>query len=297
MTAYQRVGVASDFSPTFTAVLAEAKRFASHCGADLEIVHAAAFDPEKERRFLDALGQSAQIRWVQGETIAGAIIGAVDDFAYELLIAGTIHRETDDRPFVGDVARELLHNVPCDLLLVPRPLDEPPAPEHIVFAFEPEPEEENGELLRRTVQVLRPRRVTIAITDTPFAPAIAASRGQRPRDLELSLEDLADSLTGHEVEIDGRVVTSITGYTLCETVQGLEADLLVVEAEPDGVLPMHMDWLYQVIPTRLLRVRNHRKQSGAGRFSDRGRRGFNDDARDERPTRSYTTFNMPPSTK
>jgi nucleotide-binding universal stress UspA family protein len=268
MTAYQRVGVASDFSPTFAAVLAEARRFASHCGADLEIVHAAAFDSEKERRFLGALGRRAPIRWVQGETIAGALITAVDDFAYELLIAGTLHRESDDKPFTGDVARELLHNAPCDLLLVPRPVEEPSAPEHIVFAFEPEPEEENGELLRQTVQVLRPRRVTIAITDTPFAPAIAASRGQRPRDLELSLEDLADSLAGHEVEIDGRVVTSITGYGLCETVQGLEADLLVVKAEADGVLPMHMDWLYQVIPTRLLRVQKRRKQTGGKRFAD-----------------------------
>ena len=54
MTDYQHVGVASDFSPTFTAVLAEAKSFARHCGADLEIVHVADFDSEKERRFLEA---------------------------------------------------------------------------------------------------------------------------------------------------------------------------------------------------------------------------------------------------
>ena len=99
-------------------------------------------------------------------------ITAVENFAYELLIAGTLHRETDDKPFAGDVARELLRNAPCDLLLVPRPLEEPTPPQHIVFAFEPEPEEEDCELLRRAVQVLRPRRVTIAITDTPFASAI-----------------------------------------------------------------------------------------------------------------------------
>ena len=50
-------------------------------------------------------------------------------------------------------------------------------------------------------------------------------------------------------------MTSITGYTLYDTMEGLEADLLVVKAEPDGSLPKHMDWLYQVIPTRLLLVR------------------------------------------
>ena len=42
---------------------------------------------------------------------------------------------------------------------------------------------------------------------------------------------------------------------MCETVEGLEADLLVVKAGPDGLLPRHIDWLYHVIPTRLLVVR------------------------------------------
>jgi nucleotide-binding universal stress UspA family protein len=261
MTAYQHMGVASDFSPTFTAVLAEAKRFSSHCGADLEIVHAGAFDSEKEKRFLEALGQPTQIRWAQGETIARAIIAAAENFAYELLIAGTLHRETDDKPFAGDVARELLRSAPCDLLLVPRPLDEPTLPQHIVFALEPEPEEENCELLRQAVQVLRPGRVTIFVTDRPFAPAIAASRGEEPRDLEARLEDLADSLAEHKVEVEGRVVTCITGYALCDTIEELEVDLLVVKAKPDGSLPIHMDWLYQVIPTRLLRLRESRKQT------------------------------------
>ena len=141
----------------------------------------------------------------------------------------------------------------------PRPLDEPTLPQHIVFALEPEPEEENCELLRQAVQVLRPGRVTIVVTDRPFAPAIAASRGEEPRDLEARLEDLADSLAEHKVEVEGRVVTCITGYTLCDTIEELEVDLLVVKAEPDGSLPIHMDWLYQVIPTRLLRVRERRK--------------------------------------
>jgi nucleotide-binding universal stress UspA family protein len=254
MMDYQHVGVASTFSPTFTGVLAEAKRFASHCGADLEIMHAGAFDIEKQKRFLGALGQRAEIRWVEGETAASAIIAAGENFAYDLLIAGTPHREIDDKPFAGDVAQELLRNAPCDLLLVPRPLEDPPPPQHIVFAFEPE-QEGDRELLRRVVEVLRPERVTIAVTERPFAPAIAASRGEEPGDVDAWLEDLAGSLAGHDVEVEGRVVTSITGYTLYDTMEGLEADLLVVKAEPDGSLPKHMDWLYQVIPTRLLLVR------------------------------------------
>jgi hypothetical protein len=50
-------------------------------------------DIEKEKRFLGALGQQAEIRWVEGETAASAIIAAVENFAYNLLIGGTPHRE------------------------------------------------------------------------------------------------------------------------------------------------------------------------------------------------------------
>jgi nucleotide-binding universal stress UspA family protein len=254
MMNYQHVGVASTFSPTFSAVLAEAKCFAIHCGADLEVVHAAAFDIEKEKRFVAALGQRASIRWVAGENAAHAIIAAVKEFAYNLLIAGTPDRETDDKPFAGNVAPELLRNAPCDLLLVPRPMEEPRAPQHILFISEPE-QEEDCELLRRAVEVLRPLRVTIVVSERPFAPAIAASRGEQPRDAEAWLDELTSSVVGHQVKVEGRVVTSITGYTLCDIVDGLEADLLVVKAEPDGSLSKHMDWLYQVIPARVLLVR------------------------------------------
>ena len=81
-------------------MLAEAKCFAIHCGADLEIVHAAAFDMEKEKRFVAALGRRVSIRWVAGETAAQAIIAAVKDFAYNLLIAGplTAKRTTNRLP-------------------------------------------------------------------------------------------------------------------------------------------------------------------------------------------------------
>jgi nucleotide-binding universal stress UspA family protein len=268
MMDYRHVGVASTFSPTFAAVLAEAKCFAIHCGADLEVVHAGASDIEKEKRFVAALGQRASIRWVAGESAAHAIIAAVKDFAYDLLIAGTPDRATDDKSFAGDVAPELLRNAPCDLLLVPRPLEEPTPPQHIVFASEPE-QKEDCELLRRAVEVLRPERVTIVVTERPFAPAIAASRGEQPRDFEAWLEELLNSVTGHQVTVEGRVVTSITGYTLCDVVEGLEADLLVVKAEPDGALPKHMDWLYQVIPARLLLVRE-----GINRFHAQNARPY-----------------------
>lgn len=249
---YRRAAVASTFSPTFAAVLAEAGCFAGHCGASLEVLHAAARSPGKEARFRDVLGDRVEIRWVENENPSAGLLSVAGH--YELLIAGALQREDGSRPYTSSVARDLLRAAPCDLLLVPRPQENPPQPSHIVVALEPG----GGKcgLLARTVEQLRPKRVTIAVTQTPFAAAIAASRGEQPADVDAWLEDLTDGLAESEVEIEVRVVSSNTGYNLCDVVESLEADLLVVRADAEGALPLHMSWLYQVIPTRLLVVRN-----------------------------------------
>lgn len=257
---YQRAGVASTFSPTFAAVIAEADAFAHHCGAGLEIIHAAAFDSEKEKRFLAALGRKSLIRWVEAESPARAIIGAAYDYQYQLLIAGALQTEDTDRSFTSSVARELLRRAPCDLLLVPRPQEAPAPLRHMVFAADPGDDVED--FLQRVVAMVQPRRVTIAVTETPFAAAIAASRGETPGDLEEWLERIAAPLEGRVSEIEARVIRSNTGYTLCDVIHGLEADILVVRARPaeeGDPLPMHMGWLYQVIPTRLLVAKDRGK--------------------------------------
>ena len=54
------------------------------------------------------------------------------------------------------------------------------------------------------------------------------------------LDELGELLSGAGAEIETRIVTSNTGYPLCDVIQGLEADLLVVRALPDehgGTLP------------------------------------------------------------
>ena len=85
---------------------------------------------------------------------------------------------------------------------------------------------------------------------------MAASRGEEPHNVRAWSEGLADGLRQRGVEAEAWVVSSNTGYTLCDTVIGFNADLLVVKTNGhDWSLPVHLDWLYQVIPLRLLVVR------------------------------------------
>ena len=255
---YQRAAVASTFSPTFSAVLAEAEHFAQFCGADLHIVHASSFDAGKEQRFFDAMRRKVEIRWVEAEHPARAILDATIEGEYELLIAGALQKEDSDRHFTNGVARELLHSAPCDLLLVPHPSTKPRAFQHVVCAVEPG--EDAAGFLRNQVERLRPDLVTIAAAHTPFAAAIAASRGEEPADVDAWLENLVEAVASDSCKVETRMVTSNTGYSLCDAIQGLEADLLVVQMQDaSDPLPAHMNWLYQVVPSRLLAVRPEKR--------------------------------------
>jgi len=258
MRSYRRAAVASTFSPNFHALLAEADSFARHLGAGLDLVHASAPDRDKAQRFqeaLDELKSPAAVRWAQGETPSQAILQEVQDGGYDLLIAGALERETtlDGRSFTGSVARALLAEAPCDLLLLPKPVDVWTPPVRAALALEP------GDDVKRFVlpimESLGLKSLTLAVAETPFAAAIAASRGEEAMNVGSWLDDVASSLEGHGFEIETRLVNSNTGFALCDAIQGVEADLLLAQIvrSKNGrtALPAHLGWLHQVIPCRL----------------------------------------------
>jgi len=94
--------------------------FCRLCGAALEIIHASEQDSEKEARFRAVL-PDCPIRWGQGTTPSEAILATAKDCHHDLLIAGALRSEESAQPFTNGVARELLNQAPCDLLLLPSP--------------------------------------------------------------------------------------------------------------------------------------------------------------------------------
>lgn len=255
MMDYRRIGVASTFSPRFFAVLTEADCFARHVGAELEIIHAADEDEEKEKRFHEALGKLQRIgrvRWAEGANPSEAIISAAEEFGHGLVIAGALEKDDEDGYlYAGRVARALMAGCARDLLLMPHPVESPVPPRHIVFTIVAG--EEDFPLA--AAKTLRPERATLLAVDTPFSGALAASLGKEAFDPQDGIAALQEKLEADGVAVESRVVSSTTGFVLCEVVQGLDADLMVVHAPFEAGsrrFPVHLDWLAQIIPTRLL---------------------------------------------
>jgi len=103
-------------------------------------------------------------------------------------------------------------------------------------------------------QRLGAEKVTFISVVTPFEEAASANNNSRPH-TEESLTELLDPLIGFEGEVDVRIIRTTTGFGACDFVQGSAADLLIVITGLENgmrMLPHHMDWLLQVIPTNVL---------------------------------------------
>jgi hypothetical protein len=71
---------------------------------------------------------------------------------------------------------------------------------------------------------------------------------------EGSLEEICDQLSKITPDIDLRRIQSNTGFIICDVIQEMLPDFLFVESSWKGgqrILPPHLDWLEQVIPSRL----------------------------------------------
>jgi nucleotide-binding universal stress UspA family protein len=255
--AYRHIGVASTFSPRFQAVLAEADRYARSFESPLSVIHAAAEHSEAIERFfialekLDRAGETGLL-WSVADTPADAILSACARNGIDLLLAGALEREGKLRNFVGGVARELLQRATCDLLLLPRPLEEAVACRRVVV--EVDLKKPSVAFLNHACDLatrLRAEEMVFIGVVTPF------DRLPGEMSNEDRLAGILDQASGFEGDVDYRILRSTTGFSACDFLQSAEAGLFIAGAQRAGGaqrLPTRLDWLMQVIPTNVLLV-------------------------------------------
>ncbi len=258
--AYRHIGVASTFSPRFFAVLSEADRYARCFEGRLSVIHAAAEHADGIARFFEALeklerSDDTGVLWSVADSPVEAIIAACTRNEIDLLIAGALEREGEHRNFVGGVAHELLKRVPCDLLLMPKPMEESAPCKRVVV--EVDLKRPNVDFLNRTCDLaarLGAEQMVFVGIVTPFDQARASQDDHLD---EGGLAAIVDQASGFEGEVDYRLLHSTTGFAMCDFLQQNDADLFIAGSRrKEGArrLPTRLDWLLQVIPTNVLLV-------------------------------------------
>jgi nucleotide-binding universal stress UspA family protein len=265
MAVYRRVGVATAFSPRFLAVLAEAARISRLFESPLHLIHAAAEEPEKLGRLKDALHtlelpSESPIHFERGEP-AEAILRVQNQYRIDLLIAGAMERETVHRNFTGDVARTLLREAPCDLLLFVDPREDAQPPAQIFVAIPDFTPLSREAFLRTTAfaEKVGAQELTLLHVQSTFAEAKEKALGNEPRSVEDALDDWTRNRHESSLNLETHSVRGNTGFTACEFIQASAANLLVLPSHlghpHHPVFAPVLDWIMQVIPTNLWVIR------------------------------------------
>src|ERR1700756_2687866 len=134
---YKTTAVASTFSPRFRQVLAEAKRIQERFAADLHLIYVGGRNEETVKKFGDTLAQlelplDSKIHYEEGAP-AEAILSALARENIDMLVAGALEKEVVLHPFLGNVARRLVREANCSVMLFTHPQKTPKPMRRIVF--------------------------------------------------------------------------------------------------------------------------------------------------------------------
>src|SRR6266404_8815280 len=134
---YKTIAVASTFSPRFKQVLAEAKRIRERFSADLHLIYVGQRDEETAKKFSDAIAHlqlpsDSAIHYEKGSP-AEAILGALAREKIDMIVAGALEKEAVLHPFLGNVARRLVREARCSVILFTHPEKNPKPLRRIVF--------------------------------------------------------------------------------------------------------------------------------------------------------------------
>ena len=270
---YRTVAVASTFSPRFLQVLAEGKRIRERLALRLHLIYVGKCDEETTRKFDAALQQlslpaDSAIHYHEGDP-AGAIIEAARANEIDLIVAGALEKEAVLRQFLGNVARQLVRQATCSVMLFTKPESEPKPLNRIVLLAE---YSEHGlaalHKALRLAALEQCEKLFVIRVYTTFDAARAKAQkesgnsGASPvrtlEEEEAALEQFIDSAGSTDVPIEARCIRGNTGYAVLDFVQSVDAKLLAVPVDPEtsaGGLPAHVAWVTDVIPCNLWVIR------------------------------------------
>jgi len=270
---YKNIAVASTFSPRFEQVLSEAGRIRERFGSRLNLIYIGERTDETAKKFQGMLGRlhlpsDSPVYYGQGDPADG-ILRSIAENNVDLIVAGALEKESALHPFLGNVARRLLREANCSVLLFTNPELKPKPLKRIVFvanysdhaqrAFQQTLKLASAESTERLYAVrvyttFDEVRATMFVDNGDGAP--------RPRTFDeedAALEKFVLAAGETDVPIEARCIRGNTGFAASDFVKAVEADLLVIPVHKSETsaerLPNHLAWIADVIPCNLWLIR------------------------------------------
>lgn len=274
MPLYQHVALAAAFTPRLPALLAEARELTKNVGGRLSLIHAGESSGEKEARFraaFEAAGllPETPVLWASGSP-SEAILRTIEAEGVDLLVAGALEKERGLRYYLGSVARDLVREAPCSLVLFTSPREEPAPVREVVVVTD------FSEIaliaLRKAVRFAEhagAERVQVLRVYPTYGEAMALTdetrggqAGYHARTFaeeQALLNDIIDAVGQTAVPVEPVTVDDErhAGMVVSRFARESEADLLVMPSAGrdshffERLFPSDMEWVLREIPCNL----------------------------------------------
>ena len=277
MNLYRHLGVAVAFSPRLDALLAETAYRASYLASHVSLIHAGAQTPEKEAQLRAAMQHSGLsgetiIYWMPGAPDA-ALLSAVETYGIDLLLAGALEKERPLRYYLGSVARNLVREAPCSLMLLIEPQIRPQPIRRVMVVTDYSEQalialtktfrlaERAGAAKVFVVRVLSQYGVDMVLSEGVRRERAHAYQAATRVGEEALLQDLVDAAGECPVPIEAHIIEGHTGYVAAQFARDHHADLLVMPSASrhshffERLFPSDMEWVLREIPCNLWVVR------------------------------------------
>ena len=127
---FKKLGLAITFSPTGKALLKEAKRLRDIFDSQIVLIHNGEKTNDsvtKLNELIESTGfntSNVSIEWVSGD-IANTIMKKAEETNVDLLLAGALEKENFIRYYSGSVARKIMREAHCSVLILTSPSETP----------------------------------------------------------------------------------------------------------------------------------------------------------------------------
>lgn len=273
---YKRIGVAVAFSPRCEAIIAEAARLQKLYDAELVLIHIGDEQPD-EKAYLKEIVQSSQINedkvrfvWEKGNAIK-KILSIGKKLKIDLLVAGALQKENVVKYYFGSIARSLIRNSRCSILILINPsIPAKPFKRIVINGTEGDNYKETIMQGINIAKLEQAERVYVFKGIKLFGLSMAlAGEEENEQDQEETrrgivsdeieeIEKIINDLDTGDLKINVKVASGKPGYELRKFAKRIHADLLVVKSPShklnilDRIFPHYLEHVMEDLPSNLL---------------------------------------------
>lgn len=277
---FKKIGLAITFSPTGKALLKETKRLSDLFQAEIILIHIGDQSAETEKKLQELIQstglnpQNTKVEWESGDVVP-TIIKKVNENNIDLLIAGALEKENLLGYYIGSVARRLMREAPCSILILTEPSEIPKGfknfcvsvdftalGERTIKAAYEFALLEKAELLTLIKEFQIPG-LAMTVYDTGSMRETEKVRKQWEKEEKEKVEILAKELQLHKIPLDIVCLYGKEGYEANKYINKIDGDIYFVSSPQkrwkfvDRLFQHDLEFTIKQLPCSVFIIRNN----------------------------------------